>query len=379
MLLAIMAGCSAAEQAELQPAPWEGAELQRDVNIGVAEGQAELMFGGVTALATSPDGTIYVADSAPLVIRRYSSEGEYLGDLGREGEGPGEYARIAGLAARPDQGVVVWDHGNQRLTAFNDDGTVAWSTRAASTFMLDGLTVDDEGAVHLAASEGQVDDTTRRYFMRRYTSAGEEDGEIDLPTAEPAAPGYMTLDMIRSEVASFETGLLQAWSPRGYLISGQNDGYHVIVDRPDTPLVLQRGIDPSAIGEAERAEIAQQIDWLQARFATMGREIGADPIPATKPYFQAIDVGRDGKIWLRRYAEAVFRADVPDNAPDQPPVRRWLEPTVYDVWEPEGTFLGTLRFPDGVVVRETRGDQIWGTETDATGVQRVVSYRIVPE
>lgn len=113
--------------------------------------------------------------------------------------------------------------------------------------------------------------------------------------------------------------------------------------------------------------------------AEMGREVAADPVPDSKPLFRAIEIGQDGRVWLRRYVAAELDDSVPVAPAGEAPQRRWREPTVYDVWEPDGTFLGTIRLPAGMVARERSGDLVWGTRIDSAGVERIVRYRIIPD
>ena len=49
---------------------------------------------------------------------------------------------------------------------------------------------------------------------------------------------------------------------------------------------------------------------------------------------------------------------------------------VYDAIEPDGTYLGQVEVPAGVVSFVRRGDQVWGVEFDEDDVPRVARYRI---
>ncbi|GMV08263.1 MAG: hypothetical protein AMXMBFR53_45380 [Gemmatimonadota bacterium] len=62
------------------------------------------------------------------------------------------------------------------------------------------------------------------------------------------------------------------------------------------------------------------------------------------------------------------------------------QPVVYDVLDPRGTFLGTLRFPGSAWANpwprteavQARGDRVWTVEYGDFDEQYVVRYRIVP-
>ena len=57
----------------------------------------------------------------------------------------------------------------------------------------------------------------------------------------------------------------------------------------------------------------------------------------------------------------------------------WREPVRYDVFEPDGTYLGVVAPPEDFtpyVNPVFDGDLVWGVTRDELGVERVVRYRI---
>src|SRR5437870_5627047 len=78
------------------------ATLQAERRIGSADGADEYLFGRVSFVAVGPDGSIYVYDPQVPALRKYDVNGKYVKDLGRKGEGPGEYREIVGLAVLGD-------------------------------------------------------------------------------------------------------------------------------------------------------------------------------------------------------------------------------------------------------------------------------------
>ena len=105
-----------------------------------------------------------------------------------------------------------------------------------------------------------------------------------------------------------------------------------------------------------------------------------DPVPEVKPFFRDIFVGDDGRVWVFRYVAAQKRTDA-EPLPDRPerPLLTWREPWTFDVFEPDGTFLGSVEVPELLEPLGFRGDRIWGTLMDADGVEHVVRLRVVPE
>ena len=103
LVLAItaFAGCDARtpETATTPGALWgDSLILVEEIRIGNLTGDEAYTFGSVGALAPAPDGSLYVVDSQVPIIRRYDQDGQHIGDIGRRGEGPGEYQEVSGLA-----------------------------------------------------------------------------------------------------------------------------------------------------------------------------------------------------------------------------------------------------------------------------------------
>ena len=59
-------------------------ELMQEVRIGVLDGEPEYVFGWIVDMALGPDGSIFVVEGQGAVVRKYSPDGEYLHDIGRE-------------------------------------------------------------------------------------------------------------------------------------------------------------------------------------------------------------------------------------------------------------------------------------------------------
>jgi hypothetical protein len=101
------------------------------------------------------------------------------------------------------------------------------------------------------------------------------------------------------------------------------------------------------------------------------------PIPETKPAFMAIRPGEDGTIWVRRYAEAHQRTDLPPRDPgDDRPLFDWWQYPTYDVFGAEGGFLGTVELPHDTYVLWYHADVIWTVQPDEDDEDVAVRYRI---
>lgn len=105
---------------------WDGSQgimLEEDLLIGLEVGEESEMFGYIRTLTLDSKDNIYVADSYELNISVYNSEGKFLREYGREGQGPGELQTIDGMCWCPkDNNLYVVDRRNHRITRFSPEG-----------------------------------------------------------------------------------------------------------------------------------------------------------------------------------------------------------------------------------------------------------------
>jgi hypothetical protein len=127
----------------------------------------------------------------------------------------------------------------------------------------------------------------------------------------------------------------------------------------------------------------------QANWQWSGPEIPRSKTPITR-----LRVGLDGRIWVQ-LATPSEKFD-PSTAPQPPvvslgggraggsaagnptPSRRvsWREPQLFDVFEPDGTYVGQVSVGFDVTIHATRGDFVWGVVRDGDGVESVHRFRI---
>lgn len=91
---------------------WESRpHLQGVVQLRIGEplGAPENIFGSIAGIATGNDGRIYVADGQATRVRVYDRNGEFLFDIGRAGQGPGEFLGTFDSPCSPRlEGSQLW-------------------------------------------------------------------------------------------------------------------------------------------------------------------------------------------------------------------------------------------------------------------------------
>lgn len=337
-----------------------------ELRIGSVQGDSASTFGLVTDLAVTDDGTIWVVDYQGPVLRRYDHRGRFIGDVGRAGEGPGEYRQPIELELTRDGRLALWDFGNRRISVYEPDGTflashqvptntlyagrMFWATRAGDFYVWTDLGPMgpplDDGLLRVSVPGGAVDTT-------------------ELPDRDPG------------EAFHFRRETLSAVTITGDLIVGRNDSYSFTIRRTDGPSVtVVRRTDPVPLTSEERDQWQARAEARRRREARGGRAVEIGGIPETKPALKSLDVDQEGRIWVGRYVKAVDRGQTDAGDSDDPAIT-WRELPTFEVYRPDGTFLGTVVLPYGAIWRASRALNVWGLERGAYDEMYVIRYRLV--
>lgn len=84
-------------------------------------------FWGPRDVVVDAQGLVYVADTGNKRIRVYTSDGQYVRDIGSGGSAPGQLDEPSGMALHPDGRLFIADYWNRRISVFNTDGTFAYT------------------------------------------------------------------------------------------------------------------------------------------------------------------------------------------------------------------------------------------------------------
>jgi hypothetical protein len=347
------------------------ADLVADLTIGSFEGPDEYMFGQVLSLAVAPDGAIYIFDSHVPALRKYAPDGTYLTTFGRAGGGPGEYRMPdAGLAVLPDGRVLLRDPGNTRITVYSPDSEYldGWRIRGNGTSR--PLYKDTRANTYTQIVMDTRDEVTEwRFGLVRYGPDGVPGDTLPAPTWRYETP---------SVVASYDGGRggthkyipfaprsRWVYSPLGYMIGGLPTDYSFdLFLAPGRVLRIQRtDWRPVTLAPNERIQHEQIVTATMRRTDPAWRWTGPG-IPDTKPPYTDLLVGELGRIWVLLH-QGAQKVDPDVTGADEPgasPQLTWVEPVAFDVFEPDGRYLGMVRAPEGFSTRPTpvfRGDTVW--------------------
>ena len=345
--------------------------LVEELRIGDREGGDAYTFGDVRAMAVGLDGTAYVYDASMRALRSYDTAGHYVRTIGRDGAGPGEYRDVVGLAISRNGRLFLRDPRLGRIVQFTAEGEPAGTWQ-----LLSGLYGDD----------ALMFDTTGNVYAKVVTGA-----------IKPGAPwplGFVKLDANGVIVDTVESprwaeapvifvpyGPEVLWTrhPFGFEVTAFGARYAIELRRPDgSVLRLERaGFPALKIPDAERRELSAIVAAEQRE----PDEVNSAPpgtIPFVKPAIRALKTGADGRLWVRPYMPSVENtAPVDTTLPLTQRSRRWSERVAWDVFEPDGRFLGRLLLPERATIHVMRGEYVWGTMLEQDDVPYVIRWHIV--
>lgn len=121
-----LAGCAGDEEGNPAPGGEEPLvwQLSGDpvLEIGVVEGEEPYQLHRVGGAVRLSDGRIVVANAGSRELRVFGGGGDFLGSMGGDGEGPGEFRAPSRVRKLSGDTIMVWDQALQRISLFDARG-----------------------------------------------------------------------------------------------------------------------------------------------------------------------------------------------------------------------------------------------------------------
>ncbi len=107
------------------------------------------------------DGNVYIYDYVQSKISKFNKKGQFVGSIGREGEGPGELGAVSDIYISSSGELIVTDRGNGKIVIFNKDGSLKKEIKIKFEFFK-GLVLENGNFVFL-----QVEINTKKNQIER--------------------------------------------------------------------------------------------------------------------------------------------------------------------------------------------------------------------
>jgi hypothetical protein len=338
---------------------WGGtARLDEELSIGVEAGDDPYMLGSVRALATDGE-EIFVLDQQVPVIRVYDAAGRHLRDIGKDGEGPGEFRRPESMVLGPDGRIFVRDPRTGRITIFSKQGAAVGTIPVRSGFSTSNpMVITHDGTLYNYQLLNQGAD------VRDWQLALVPRSEGETEEGEPIRPPELDFEQMRIEarregstsINSVPFAPSSSWTlaPSGAVIAGVSTDYAFEIHYPDGRVTrVEKAWRPIPVEPAEAA-------W-QKRLATANMR-NTDPewvwngpeVPATKPAFSRFLADHSGRIWVNRPGPGYHVEGPCIEDPDVDDISQayaepcWRAHDTWEVFDEEGRFLGGADLPEGI-------------------------------
>ena len=369
---------------------WEAeATLVPELSIGEVDGAEEYLFGQIALFAVDDNLSLYVLDRQAQHVRVFDSAGTYVETLGGPGEGPGEFGIADAVAVLPDGRVAVRDPIRRLIHVFGPaKGDIdQWEYATLGAVVgLKTLYADRSGRTLLVTQNPEHRHARPYWHTIVFGSDGTQLDTIPEPWNGYERPGLRAERELEGggsmwvpEDVPFTPDFYWTIHPSGHLLTGFSTEYRLELARDHGILRIERDIELVPVLAAERDYERERITG-RMRSVVPNWDWDGPPIPEHKPFFTELHAGRDGRIWVQVTTEGremQNEAHDPDNPRSQPVT--WEEATRFDVFEEDGTYLGTVAAPDefdGYVEPVFDRDHVWWVTRDELGIQRVVRYVI---
>ncbi|MGW8265097.1 MAG: hypothetical protein ACWGSQ_01950 [Longimicrobiales bacterium] len=340
------------------------------LRIGVVEGEVAYQFTGVTGAVRLSDGGVAVADGGTQEVRFFGPDGGFLRSVGRRGGGPGEFTGLSDLGKDASARIWAYDFSLRRITWLDEAGEITaltslgmepaminpvgalpdgtfvlkqlWGAEQTSQASSTGLRRDPIAVVRFDVDGSLVD--TLGLFPGREVVLTDEGGRGVMNTPPFARNASTTLRGDRVVVGPQSRFELLEIGPEGRVL-------RVVRARETATPVGPEQLEAYIQGRLRTAP--------PERHAEIRRSLEDMPVPETIPPYGGILGDEDGNLWVGAWA---------------------MYPEVAGSWEvfdPNGVWLGAVRTPPGIDPRAIGSEWLLGVERDDLDVEYVVVYPLI--
>lgn len=350
------------------------------LEVGGLEVDPEYQLYEVVGVSVLSDGRVVVANNGSKELRFYDPEGRFLESVGRDGGGPGEFGRIWSLHRLPGDSLMIWDSGNVRFSIHDGQGRfvrtfkVDASPAGIARFPgMDPVVFADGSFLGLEWMGGMMDASpgifrdTADYFL--FDTGGRDLGAV---ASFPWIEMYVGKDRVQMRNGREMNRMGRLRFGRETSLSADDSTFWVTsgdsrilrMDRggrllqrvrradlepvPVTPDLADLDLELYMAQEKTHGHDQAQLDGMKRMREEM-------PVAEFLPAYRDLLVDGEHHLWARR----------------DPGVDDLDAPSVWDIFEASGRFLGSLELPPRFEPFEIGGDYVLGVLKDELDIEHL--------
>lgn len=349
--------------------PWTSSP-EPILSIGAADGDEAYTLFRITSAKRLTDGRLVLVSSGTSQLRLYDAAGVHLVDVGRAGDGPGEFRALRGVWQTRGDSLLTSDSRLSRLTVFDRNGVFGRTISVppgGDVAQIFGSRPFDNGDLLIQGVVRPPEGPRAGLFpsgwrvFDRYSPEGSHIARVGRATS-----GQNWGFTIPGRGQAYTVAPFNVYVP-----PHATDGHLVYIGDPMEPEVSVYDGDgglirivrwafepPPVTSEHEERYIEERTTGASSPEARALMSAGLEGIvfPERLPVYQGLRVDSEGYLWVEQYR------------PTWDPARKWW------VFDPEGRWLGEGPLPSGLNVQDIGADYFLGLHQDDLGVERVLMY-----
>ncbi len=345
-----------------------------------ASGVSERQFAYIGGVHRLPGGAISVLDPWTPALSFFDSTGAYLGRFDRQGDGPGEFAVRSQPRSFTCGTDTVYVVTRQRVSAFVPPGTFVRT-----------MTIDPPARVW-GCTQGRI--VAERAFSGWATTPGVRTDSSTLEWYDLSGVAEAVFDTLPSQdrawsdvngsvgfmPALFGSALSVATSDRG-IATGWPEGFQIEIR--DTTGSVRRVYRASELNRSVSSEDVDRFrgfvfnPWRGNAREQEELEERLRAAPGQRmPAFAQLLWSSDGHLWARRYDHLDAIAFFDYSRLVQSELPEFADPRHWEVFDPNGAYLGSVETPPRFTAYEVGPDWILGVWRDELDISYVRIYSV---
>jgi len=278
--------------------------LEEDLAIGGDPTKENAYFPRGGALSVDGEGNLYVADLGNVRVQMFDKIGVFVRQIGRKGQGPGEYAFPSKVLFDPDGNTCVW--AARDIMYFGKDGY--FKNKIQLKTFVNACILGPKGTIIGTTQPGR----------------GPDGPKYTIIQLDPQGALLRTIAEYRGEFKKSQTAIIiHAYSNRivfesltaDSFVYGFSGDYRLYEADADGKTTLMIACDEKPVTITGREKSETKENGVYAWIGTNDKTLNDEGFPEHRPYFGRIFTDDAGRIYVARTGsilekEAPWRIDV---------------------------------------------------------------------